>query len=311
MTGRSVNIGPPGLSFFCLAGPTAVGKSEFALRLAEVCDAEIVGADAFQIYRGMDLLTAKPSAADRARIPHHLIDYVPRTETFDVARYLADATAAIAEIQARGKLPLVVGGTGLYFRALTRGLSPLPGPDPQLRAELEAKELPELQAQLSNLDPAGAAVIDLKNKRRVVRAIEVSMLTGKPFSSFRVEWEKTPVGEGVLLVRERAELNRRIDARVVEMFENGLLEEVAGLGPLSATAAQAIGIAPVRTCLSGEISREECCRQIQIATRQYAKRQLTWFRREPMFSTVDLTIEFESLLPALAERIQHRKESRV
>ena len=268
---------------FILVGQTAVGKSEMAVAVAERCGAEIVGVDAFQVYAGLDILTAKPSRDLLNRVPHHLVGTVPLTENFDVEKYRQAAHAAIREIEARGKPALVVGGTGLYVRALTRGLGKLPAANAALRAELELLSLEELQAQYARLDPAGAAQIDLQNPRRLVRAIEVCILTGQPFSNFRNEWKTAGAAaiNGVLLLRERDDLYARIDRRVIEMFRAGLLEEVRAAGEVSMTASQAIGLREARACLAGEITETEAIARIQQATRHYAKRQLTWFRREP------------------------------
>ena len=274
-----------------LAGPTALGKSELAVSLAERLDGEIVGADAFQVYRGLDLLTAKPSSSLRARIPHHLIGEVPLSQTFDVAQYLVAAKGRIAEIQARGRVPIVVGGTGLYFRALIHGLAELPPADSHVREELELKTVAELQAKVRELDPQGAAEIDLKNPRRLIRAIEVCLLTGKPFSSFRQQWAAPPdpTCVGFSLETDRDSLNRRIDARVIEMFHAGVIEEVAAIGELSPTAEQVLGLREIRALIAGERDESTCIASIQQATRQYAKRQRTWFRKESALSPVDAT----------------------
>ncbi len=275
-------------SFF-IAGPTAVGKTSVAVAVAEACGGEIVGADAFQIYAGLDWLTAKPSPEELARVPHHLVGIAPLGEPYNVARYLEAALAAIAGILARGKLPVVAGGTGLYLRALTRGLSDAPPSSPELRDTLTATPLPELVARLASLDPAAAATIDLKNPRRVVRALEVVILSGKPFASFRQEWERSPEFAGVLLERPREELNRRIDERVVAMFRQGVVQEVADAAAANEKAeCEAIGWNEIRALLRGEMRETDCIAAIQQATRQYAKRQMTWFRKEPMFVPVAL-----------------------
>jgi len=277
---------------FFLAGPTAVGKTDVALAVAEACNGEIVGADAFQVYRGLDILTAKPSAAALARVPHHLVGTVSLNEEFNVGRYLEAALAAIMDIRQRGKLPIVAGGTGLYIRALTRGLSDVPPGNPELRAELSAIPLPELLARLEALDPEAVAVIDIKNPRRVLRALEVCIVTGKPFSSFRQEWQTQPFFHGVLLERSREELYERIDRRTVAMFEEGVVEEVRAAltaGRVSATAEQVIGWGEISALLRGELSQAEAIAAIQQTTRRYAKRQLTWFRREPFLTPVDVT----------------------
>jgi tRNA dimethylallyltransferase len=258
--------------------------------VAERCQGEIVGADAFQIYRGLDILTAKPQPAQRARVPHHLIGEIPLTHSFDVAQYLALARARFSEILARGRLPIVVGGTGLYLRALTRGLAELPGADAKIRAELEARPLTDLQRQLAELDPEGVAQTDLKNPRRVVRALEVCLVTGRPFSSFRRQWSaELPLSRGVILALDRHTLHGRIERRTTAMFDAGVVEEVAGCGEIGPTAGQVLGLREVRAHLHGQMTRAECITSLAQATRQYAKRQMTWFRREPALQMLDLS----------------------
>jgi len=269
----------PPATFF-LAGPTAVGKTAVALAVAEACNGEIVGADAFQVYRGLDLLTAKPPREALERAPHHLVGTVPLEEPFDVARWREAAVVAIADIHARGKLAIVTGGTGLYFRALTRGLADLPAVDPQLRAELNALPLAEACRRLESLDPNTR--VDRRNPRRVIRALEICLTTGKPFSSFREEWEQTPAFHGVLLDRE--DLAVRIDQRTEAMFAAGVVEEVRAAGGIGPTAQQAIGWREITAHLRGECSLAEAKEAIAAATRRYAKRQRTWFRREPLFT---------------------------
>ena len=275
--------------FFIIAGPTAVGKSELATAVSERCSGEIIGADAFQVYEGLDVLTAKPGPELRARVPHHLVGEVPLTQRFDVAQFAALAQRRIAEVRARGRLPILCGGTGLYVRALTRGLAELPGADAALRATLEARPLPDLQKELARLDPDATAQIDLRNPRRVIRALEVCLLTGRPFSSFREQWQTPPDGaRGVLLVRDRAELHQRIAQRTEAMFAAGVEDEVRAVGEVGPTAAQAIGLREIHALLAGEITRSACMEAITLATRQYAKRQLTWFRREQTLSALNL-----------------------
>lgn len=278
-------------SAFFLAGPTAVGKTDIALAVAEACHGEIVGADAFQVYRGLDLLTAKPAPADLARVPHHLVGSLPLADAFNVGRYQEAALAAIAEIRSRGRLPIVTGGTGLYLRALTRGLADLPPASAELRARLASTPLDELLRQLAALDPQAATSVDAKNPRRVQRALEVCLVTGQPFSSFRQQWEEMPPFCGVLLERPREQLYERIEARTHAMFEQGVVEEVVqalaqgGVGP---TAEQVIGWREITAFLRGELTQAQCIAAIQQATRRYAKRQLTWFAREPGYRRVSL-----------------------
>lgn len=280
---------------FYLLGPTAVGKTELAVQLAERVGGEIIGADAYQIYHGLDLLSAKPSPSQLARVPHHLIGAIPLTAPFDVAKYRALAEARIADITERGRVAIVCGGNGLYLRALTHGLSDAPPADAALRAELEKEPLPVLVERLLALDPA--STVDCKNPRRVLRALEVCLLSGRPFSSYRSEWESTPTLRGVILTREREELAARIATRTQAMFAGGVLAEVAAIGALSLTAAQMLGLREIRAHLAGEISRPACIAALALATRQYAKRQMTWFRREPAYPRLDLTTTPEPLEP--------------
>ncbi len=284
-------MSPVTTPFFIIAGPTAAGKSDVAVAVAERCGGEIVGADAFQVYRGLDLLTAQPTRAQRARVPHYLLSEIPLTQSFDVAQYLRAASLRLAEIHARGRVPIVVGGTGLYLRALTRGLADLPGADADLRARLESQPLGELQRQLTALDPTAAAQLDLQNPRRVIRALEVCLVTGRPFSSFREQWSGPPSGvRGVVLTRERTALLTRIHERTEAMFAAGVVEEVRAAGEVGPTASQTIGLREIRAHLAGQLSRADCIAAIQLATRQYAKRQMTWFRRESALTPIDLGI---------------------
>ncbi len=278
-------------STILVAGPTGTGKSEIAVAIAERLDGEIVGADAYQIYDGLGILTGQPGDDLRRRIPHHLIGEVPASQTLDVAQYLVLAEACLADVRSRGRVPIVVGGTGLYVRSLIRGLNQLPSSDPVLRARLVAMKLHELRSQLSELDPAAAAKIDLHNARRIVRALEVCILTGKPFSQFQKEWDSAPMAEcGILLVRPRVELDFRIDGRVEAMFKNGAVAEVReALPTLGATAMQALGVADIRSFLGGEITESACISNIQRRTRQFARRQMTWFRKEKGLRTVELS----------------------
>jgi len=238
-------------------------------------------------------LTAKPGPDLRAKVRHHLIGEIPLGEMFDAARYQALALQRVREIVGRGKRVLVAGGTGLYVRALTQGLSELPQGNMELRRELEEMTLPQLQEKYAALDPRGMERIDRKNRRRLVRAIEVSLLAGAPFSSLRADWSgldrKEETVPGVVLEREREELYGRIDERVRRMFAGGVIEEVRAAGEAGPTAAQAIGYAEIKALLRGQMSVAECVAAIQQRTRQYAKRQLTWLRRGNMSLKFNLT----------------------
>lgn len=280
-------------SAFFIVGPTAVGKTALAVELAERHGAEIVSADAYQVYRGFDLLTAKPTTEQQRRVAHHLVGYVDPGETYNVARFRADARAAIRQAAEGGRPVIVVGGNGLYVKALTHGLSTLPAPSPVLRAELEGTPVAELLERLRRVDPITFAAIDRRNARRVVRALEVYELTGKPFSNFQSEWKSAIVSasiQGVFLHRERTDLITRINGRVEAMFIDGVVDEVrrSNAHELSTTARQILGLAEIERYLAGQISLAECREEIKIATRQYAKRQVTWFRREDCFQRVEI-----------------------
>jgi len=274
---------------FFIVGPTATGKSELAANVALEIGAEIVSADAFQIYCGLDLLTAKPGTEVLQKVPHHLIGTASFGEELNAEKFRRAASRAIDEIHSSGKPAIVVGGSGLYIKALTHGLAILPEPDPKLREELNAMSLKQLHARLVQLDPEAARKIDIKNKRRLVRAIEICILTGKLVSAGR-EPRSTFVAPGVFVFRSRAELYERINSRVEAMFQNGVIEEVRAAGTISATASQMIGLRQIRGLLAGQMSILQCIAAIQQATRRYAKRQLTWFRRQTSFPALNLSL---------------------
>ena len=268
-----------------VCGPTASGKSALALEMARSLGGEIVNADAFQLYRGLDILTAAPNAAERAGVPHHLYGVIDPCGKMDAGRYLRMAQPVIKEIQARGKTPIITGGSGLYLKFLTHGPAPLPEGDPALRAEMHARPLEDLVSQLRSLDPAEAARTNLQNRRYVERALEICILTGQKASDLRDQWEsKTRDVEaglrGILIVRKRADIHARIAARTRTMLDGGAIGEVAALKDVSATCGKAIGLREIRAHLAGETDLATCEELINAATRQYAKRQETWFRRE-------------------------------
>ena len=288
-----------------IAGPTAVGKSEIALALAEKIGGEIISVDSMQVYRGLDIGTAKPDAATQKRIPHHLIDVCDLTEPFDAAKFVQLATKAVAEIQSRERAPrtraIFCGGTGLYFKAFLEGIGEAPPADAKLRAELEATPLAELLAELRERDPVAHDAIDKQNPRRVIRALEVIRLTGKPFSSQRSDWTTQPATGNTraralhLFTRSAADLRRRIDSRVDEMFRRGLVEETRellkhGLAE-NKTAMQAIGYRQVVEHLRGERSLAQTIELVKIRTRQFAKRQLTWYRRHGNCQWIELKLD--------------------
>jgi tRNA dimethylallyltransferase len=273
---------------FFIVGPTASGKSEIAAEIAQRLHAEIVSADAFQIYRGLDLLTAKPDQTMMAKAAHHLIGVVPLSEEMNVEKFRASALDTIRDIQARGKQAIVVGGSGLYVKALTHGLSKLPAADRKLRARLNELSLDELRGQLTALDPESARKIDLKNPLRVLRALEICLISGKPVSEQRTQ-AAVEGATGVFLFRDRAELYERINHRVEEMFAEGVVEEVRRLRELGPTAEQTLGLREIRSLIAGEISESACIEKIQQRTRHYAKRQLTWFQRQSNFEPLNLS----------------------
>jgi tRNA dimethylallyltransferase len=285
-----------------LAGPTAVGKSQIALQLAGQLGGEIISADSMQVYRGLDIGTAKPSPAERARVPHHLIDICDLTESFDAAQFARLAHRAVAEIQSRGRVPILCGGTGLYFKAFLEGLGEAPPADAKLRARLEATSLENLLAELRERDPVTFEKIDKKNPRRVIRAVEVIRLTGQPFSKQRAEWksevhspQSTVQGqrpEFFCLARATDDLRQRINARVNAMFAHGLVDETRellkhGLAE-NKTALQAIGYRQVVEHLRDKRSLSETIELVKIRTRQFAKRQLTWFRAQKNLEWIEL-----------------------
>jgi tRNA dimethylallyltransferase len=307
-----------------IAGPTAVGKSEIALRLAEQLGGEIISADSMQVYRGLDIGTAKPSPADRARVPHHLLDICNLTESFDAALFARLAHRAVAEIQSRGLVPILCGGTGLYFKAFLDGLGETPPADAKLRAALEAAPLEKLLEELRERDPAAYEKIDKKNPRRVIRAVEVIRLTGKPFSKQRADWVTHHASrlaaskrseDGIThhlycFTRQPADLRARINTRVDAMFTRGLVDETRellkrGLAE-NKTAMQAIGYRQVVEHLRGERPLKETIELVKIRTRQFAKRQLTWFRAQPGAQWLELKPDDspEKWLPEISRAIR-------
>jgi tRNA dimethylallyltransferase len=271
-----------------LTGPTAVGKTAVGVSLARRLGAEVIALDSMTLYRGMDIGTAKPTMAERGGIPHHLIDVLDPWESASVAEYRRWAIEAAEQIESRGNRVLFVGGTALYLKALLRGLMPGPGADPVIRQRLEreADELgtESLHRRLVALDPATAARLHPNDLRRIVRALEVIEVSGQPLSLLQVEHSQPAAGETLVfaLERPRAELYERINRRVEDMFAAGLVDEVsamqAGPRPLSSVAAQAVGYREVIELLAGKRMLVETIQLAQIRSRQFAKRQATWFR---------------------------------
>jgi tRNA dimethylallyltransferase len=276
-----------GTDCWILSGPTAAGKTALALDLAARLDAEIVSVDSMAVYRGLDIGTAKPSPHEQSRVPHHVIDVVPPGEPYSIARWLADAAAALHAIRGRGRRILFVGGTPLYLRALRDGLAPLPAEDPafrrQLLDEVDTHGSAAVHARLATIDPVAAARIHPNDVKRIVRALEVAHTSGRPISAAFAP-DPHPIFDTQMLVVDlpRRLLGERIDRRVEEMFDRGLVDEVrqaaaqpGGIGP---TARQAAGYAECLELLAGRLSLADAIRLTQQRTRQLAKRQLTWLR---------------------------------
>ena len=284
--------GPQPVDAVLLMGPTASGKSALALELAARFPVEIVSVDSAQVYRGMDVGTAKPSRAVRAAVPHHLIDVCDPTDNYSAGRFRRDALCLVAEIRARGRVPLLVGGTMLYFRALTRGIAPLPEADAGVRARIDARarELgwPALHAALAARDPEAAARIRPADGQRIQRALEVLELTGRRLSDLQKLAEPPPLelAAYALLPVGREELYRRIDRRFLDMMEAGFLDEVRSLkarGDLSPDlpSLRSVGYRQLWAHLAGECGLDAAISAGQRATRNLAKRQLTWVNADP------------------------------
>lgn len=284
-----------------VAGPTSVGKSEIALALASRHDGEIVCADAFQLYREFPVLSAQPSADEQAQVPHHLYGSVPCAEELDAARYANSAQTLLREIVARGKTPFVVGGSGLYLQALVAGLPALPSVDPALRDEVRAMSLEQMQAQLRELDLQSLLSIDANNPRRVARRLELCRQTGRPASEILTE-PAAPEGlRGVVLSRDRDELRARIAEAVEARLAAGAIEEVSSTrDSVGTTARQILGWREISDLLDDKINRGACIELVTSATRQYAKRQLTWFRAKSTFPLESLSTVTSDHLDRLA-----------
>ena len=299
-------------------GPTAGGKSDLAMELARRLDGELVSADSMQVYRGMDVGTAKPTAAERAEIPHHCIDLVEaQEEGFTVARWLSAADAAVEAIQSRGRVPIIVGGTNLYIRAFLEGLDEAPAADPAFRASLEPIESAELHARLHAIDPAAAARLHPNDRRRITRALEIAHATGERATDRRTAWNEAGLAPrrsdlfAVTLDWPVEAINRRINARVRRMFEQGFVEEVARLaaaGGLCAQARAACGYEELLAALGDGTRRvegraleralDEAAESTKIRSRRLAKQQRTWLKR------------FRSLDPSIAVACDESTTSR-
>lgn len=291
-----------------LSGPTASGKTAVGIALAEILGGEIVSLDSMALYRRMDIGTAKPTPDERARVPHHLVDVVEPGEEYSVARYLDDAASAVRAIEARGKRALFVGGTPLYLKALLRGLFAGPEADWALRERLldEARRLggAALHDRLREVDPAAAAKLHPNDVRRVIRALEVFEQTGRPLSEMQTQFSTTTSGRTVFVLDwPREQLHERINRRVDAMFAAGFVDEVRALvaaGPLSHTAAQAVGYPETIAYLEAGGDPAATIEQVKLRTRQFAKRQMTWFRSLPECRFWPLAEPFDPMAVARA-----------
>ena len=273
----------------CIAGPTASGKTALSIALAEALDAQIVSCDSMQVYKYMDIGTAKPTVEERKGIVHHMLDVAEPDEDFSVSRYCAMADPIVADILARGQTAIVVGGTGLYMDSLIRGNAFAPFPSTGVRERLEAEPIEDVYARLSAIDPEAAARLHLSDKKRIIRAMEVYLETGITITEHNRRTQLLPNKYDpvwfALEDENRQDLYDRIDRRVELMLEQGLVEEIRSLLargiPKKATALQAIGYKEFLAALDGQCTLAEAAAQVQQASRHYAKRQLTWFRRNP------------------------------
>jgi tRNA dimethylallyltransferase len=296
------------IKLLVLSGPTGSGKSELAVRIAEKIGAEIVNADSMQIYRGLDIGTAKPSAEELARVPHHLLSIITPDLAFTASDFRREAAAAIADIDSRGKKVIVVGGTGLYIRALLEGLVDSPDGDPELR--LQFADLPgeELLRQLALVDPETASRLHQNDRLRLIRALEVYSQTGRPISAFRSEhaFSGGYYNQLKMAIRvERQELYRRINLRVDRMLNDGLVAEVASQLALGhgreLKALRSIGYKEISSFLAEEITLDEAVSLIKRDTRRYSKRQMTWFSKEKDIYWLEYPESFASILEHVIE----------
>lgn len=272
----------------CIVGPTASGKTALSLALAEALNGEVVSADSMQIYKSMNIATAKPSLEERRGIAHHMMDIIEPWKTYSVARYVNEASAAIDDIHARGRMPIVAGGTGLYIDSLLRGMdfASQPG-DEEYRESLEIKSGDELLGMLYQVDPKQAEKLHVNDKKRIIRALEVYHTTGERLSEHNENTKDYPKRYNACIIgityRDRQLLYDRINLRVEKMLEDGILDELQALLESgidkTVTAFQAIGYKELMPYIEGKCSLDEACESLKQATRRYAKRQLTWFRR--------------------------------
>ena len=304
-------------NLICIAGPTASGKTALSIALAKELNAEIVSCDSMQIYRRMDIGTAKPTVEERAGIPHYMLDVAEPTEDFSVSRYCEMAGPIVDSILARGKTCIIVGGTGLYMDSLIRGNSFAPFPSTGMREKLEAQPIEDVYAQLQAVDPEAAARLHLSDKKRIIRAMEVYLETGETITAHNARTQAIPPRYTptwfALEDENRQDLYHRIDRRVDGMLQMGLIAEIKNLLdsgiPTDCTAMQAIGYKEFLAAMDGRITVEEAADQVRQASRHYAKRQLTWFRRNPSIHWLrrSATCGSEEILSA-ARQILHETD---
>ncbi len=282
MESLNQNIVPCGTKPVFILGPTGSGKSAVAVELADMLgNAEIISTDAYQVYKRMPIITAAPTLEEQKRVKHHLVGFMEPTENNDAAEHARRAGQISVSMAQGGMLPVHTGGSGLYVKFITHGISPAPPSDAALREELNALSLDELVTRFRQLDAEGAQNTDLHNKRYVVRNLEIVILGGRPLAYWKNNWTE-PAGPGFCIVRDTAELDARIARRTEQMLREGAIEEVAELEgiALSATASKTLGLSQIQDYLQGRLTRDELSAAIVLATRQYAKRQRTWLRRE-------------------------------
>ena len=310
----------PGEALVVVLGPTASGKSELAIKIAQELNGEIVNFDSIQVYRGFDIGSAKLPVSDRAGIPHHLVDVVDPRQLFTAGDFAREAQRVLRDIAERSRIPILAGGTGFYLRALLQGLSPAPGRDVNIRNRLlqwEDRHKGGLHRLLSRLDPPSAARIHQNDRRKLIRALEICLIRREPASELWSRPKDALAGFRVIKIGLnpfRAELHERINARVAQMFERGLLTEVRAMlangVPGSAKPFESLGYSQAIAHLEGRLSLDEAISLAQQATRQYAKRQMTWFRREmdvrwfPDFGT-RAEVQAEAVEVARRETRQH------
>jgi tRNA dimethylallyltransferase len=273
-----------------VTGPTGAGKSALAAALALRLGGEIVGADGFQIYAGLPILTAQATKDLLSLVPHHLVGFLDLKQGFDAAMYSEAAWHCIRDIESRGRVPILTGGTGLYLKSLTHGLVEMPKADADLRTRIRAQPIEDVLAELCEKDPAAPAAIDTRNPVRVRRALEIVLLTGRPLAESRGAWSQDrDLFRGLVLIRDRDDLRSRIAANVEAMFTAGVVKEVQAASHAGEGAARAIGFREIQQLIRGEITESECKAAMVLATQRYAKRQLTWGRTQFNFPMLNLS----------------------